>query len=107
MTTSEILELVRAGYTKEEIDAFEMPAKTEEKTEEKTETKAEEKTERKDVPATDSEKAIGELTARVADLANIIRDMQNNNARTATSGETKAETADSVIRDFFGMKEGR
>lgn len=97
MKTNEILELVRAGYTKEEISAFETETETV-----KTEVKTEAPTE-----TDDPKEVIKALSNQVIELTKTIKEIQANNVNKADSGAPEVKNSDSVIRDFFGMKEGK
>ena len=102
MKTSELLELVRAGYTKDEINAMETSEPAEQTA---TEPTAAEPAEAKETKPEATQEDIFSLTNQVRELTKVIAELQKNNAKSADSGEPKTETADSVIRDFFGMKE--
>ena len=98
MKTNEILELVRAGYTKAEIEAFDNDKNAETKPKTATEPPAKTDNVNDDIKA---------LSATVAELTNTIKEMQSNNVKKADAGAPKTETAESAIRDFFGVKEGK
>lgn len=112
MTTNDILELVRAGYSKSEIEA--MNGDTE-KTD--SEPKAEQEnnetiiTEVKKIepkysevkPFTeDDKKDFKELADLVKNLTDTVKAMQADNAKKVSGEPPKTETADSAIRSFFG-----
>ena len=106
MKTNEILELVRAGYTKAEIEAFDNDKNAE--TKPKTATEPPAKTATEPPAKTDNvNDDIKALSATVAELTNTIKEMQSNNVKKADAGAPKTETAESAIRDFFGVKEGK
>ena len=124
MTTSEIPELVRAGYTKAEIESLsgaeiqkdksESVKQEESKTEEikPKETKTEEikpketKTEeikRKETKIEEGKQDNGynELLEVVNSLKDTVKAMQADNAKKASNEQPKTETAESAIRSFF------
>ena len=114
MKTNEILELVRAGYTKAEIEAFDNDKNAETKPKTATEPPAKTATEPPAKTATEPPAKtdnvnddIKALSATVAELTNTIKEMQSNNVKKADAGAPKTETAESAIRDFFGVKEGK
>lgn len=103
MNCNEILELVRAGYSKEEINAMTENEVTEQKQEEKpTEQKQEEKTEAKtEEQKTEDKNDYKTLTELVKNLTETVKAMQANNAR-KVSAETEQEiTSESAIKSFF------
>ena len=119
MTTSEILELVRAGYTKAEIDSLsgaenqkyktETVKQEESKTEEvKTkETKTEEGKQDNSYKETKTEEgkqdnSYKELLEVVNSLKDTVKAMQADNAKKASNEQPKTETAESAIKSFFG-----
>ena len=104
MTTNEILELVRAGYTKSEIDAMNGTA----------EQKAPEQSAELAVPEQSAELAVPEqeqptensnykeLTELVKNLTETVKAMQADNARKVSGEQPKRDTAESAIKSFFG-----
>ena len=95
MTTNEILELVRAGYTKTEIEAMngtaEQTAPEQTAPEQKTEeVKSNEGTVNK------------ELFEAIKSLQETVKAMQADNARKVSGEPTKKDTAESAIKSFFG-----
>ena len=114
MTTSEILELVRAGYTKAEIESLsgaeiqkdksESVKQEESKTEEikPKETKTEE-IKRKETKIEEGKQDNGynELLEVVNSLKDTVKAMQADNAKKASNEQPKTETAESAIRSFF------
>ena len=113
MNTSEILELVRAGYTKAEIESLsgaeiqkentETVKQEEVKTEENTETVKQEevKTEEVKTEETKTDNGYKELLEAVNSLKETVKAMQADNAKKASGEPPKKETADSAIRSFF------
>ena len=116
MNSNDILELVRAGYSKEEINAMteneatEKPTeqdKTEQKQEEKTEQKneeqkQEEKTEQKnEEQKTEDNNDYKALTELVKNLTETVKAMQANNAKKVSAEIEKEITSESAIKSFF------
>lgn len=103
MNCDDILELIRAGYTKEEINAMTETNKTEQKQEEKTESKTEEQKteEQKTEEKTEEKNDYKELSDLVKNLTETVKAMQANNAK-KVSVETEHElTSESAIKSFF------
>ena len=92
MTTNEILELVRAGYTKAEIEA--MDGTVEQTAPEQAQEQAQEQ-------PTESGN-YKELTELVKNLTETVKAMQADNARRASGEPPKKDTAESAIKSFFG-----
>lgn len=114
MTTSEILELVRAGYTKAEIESLsgaeiqkdktETVKQEESKTEEvKTKETKTEENEPKELKREEGkpDKGYSELLKAVNSLSETVKAMQADNAKKASTEQPKTETAESAIRSFF------
>ena len=114
MTTSEILELVRAGYTKAEIeflskaeiqkDKTETVKQEESKTEEvKTEEIKTEEVKTKETKTEEGKQDNGymELLEVVNSLKDTVKAMQADNAKKASNEQPKTETAESAIKSFF------
>lgn len=103
MNTSEILELVRAGYTKAEIESLsgaeiqKENAETAKQEEAKIE-KEEVKTEKEEVKPDNGYK---ELLDVVNSLKETVKAMQADNAKKASDELPQKETAESAIRSFF------
>ena len=95
MTTNEILELVRAGYTKSEIDA--MNGTAEQKAPEQS---AELAVPEQEQPTENSN--YKELTELVKNLTETVKAMQADNARKVSGEQPKRDTAESAIKSFFG-----
>lgn len=111
MEINEALELVKAGYTADEIKALNANAETEPKTEPKTEVEpkevevigaksAPEPTENK-VP--DFEAQIKAMTETINNLNKTVKALQENNQKTATipANDNAPKSADEVIRGFI------
>ena len=104
MTTSEILELVRAGYTKAEIDFLsgaenqKYKAETVKREESKTE---EVKTKETKTEEGKQDNSYKELLEVVNSLKDTVKAMQADNAKKASNEQPKTETAESAIRSFF------
>ena len=105
MTTNEILELVRAGYTKAEIEA--MDGTVEQTAPEQAQEQAQEQTapEQAQEQAQEQPTESGnykELTELVKNLTETVKAMQADNARRASGEPPKKDTAESAIKSFFG-----
>ena len=101
MTTNEILELVRAGYTKTEIEAMNGTAEQEQKApeqEQEQEQKAPEQTQEQPTESGNYK----ELTEMVKNLTETVKAMQADNARKVSGEPPKRDTAESAIKSFFG-----
>ena len=85
MNTSEILELVRAGYTKAEIESLSGAAVDKENT-----------------GNVNQDNGYQELLDAVNTLKETVKAMQADNAKKASGEPPQKETADSAIRSFFG-----
>lgn len=108
------LKLLDAGYTKEEINKMnpvtsspEQPATTPDNKPAETEQPAstpENKPAEKDQKetVTDTNKIIADLTKQVADLAGVVKSIQDNNVKTAQQNAPAKETAQTVLESFFG-----
>ncbi len=104
MTTSEILELVRAGYTKAEIESLSGAEiqKENKETVKQEETKTEEvKTEEAKTEEVKPDNSYKELLEAVNGLKETVKAMQENNAKKASNEQPPTETAESAIRSFF------
>ena len=104
MTTSEILELVRAGYTKAEIDSLSGAENQKYKTEtvKQEESKTEEvKTKETKTEEGKQDNSYKELLEVVNSLKDTVKAMQADNAKKASNEQPKTETAESAIRSFF------
>lgn len=100
MTTNEILELVRAGYTKSEIEAMNGTAEQEQTAPEQT---APEQTEHGQAQEHPTENGnYKELTELVKNLTETVKAMQADNARKVSGEPPKRDTAESAIKSFFG-----
>lgn len=109
MNTSEILELVRAGYTKAEIESLSGAAVDKENTgnvnQEETKTKEvkteEVKTEEVKTEEAKPDNGYKELLEVVNSLKETVKAMQADNAKKASGEQPQKETAESAIRSFF------
>ena len=109
MTTSEILELVRAGYTKAEIESLSGAEIQKEDTEtvkqeevKPKETKTEEvKTKETVTEEGKPENGYKELLEVVNSLKDTVKAMQADNAKKASNEQPETETAESAIKSFF------
>lgn len=105
MNTSEILELVRAGYTKAEIESLSGAEIQKENTEsaKQEEVKTEEvQTEENKTEEVKPDNGYNELLQAVNSLKETVKAMQADNAKKASGEPPHKETADSAIRSFFG-----
>lgn len=104
MTTTEILELVRAGYTKAEIESLSGAEIEKDKTEtvKQEESKTEEvKTKETKTEEGKQDNSYKELLEVVNSLKDTVKAMQADNAKKASNEQPKTETAESAIRSFF------
>lgn len=92
MNSNEILELVRAGYSKAEIEAMNQEMKPDEESKPAEEVK-QPSNENNDYKA---------LTDIVKNLTETVRAMQAENAKKASGEPPKTENAESAIKSFFG-----
>lgn len=99
MTTNEILELVRAGYTKTEIEAMNGETEQEQKAPEQEQKAPEQSAEQEQQTDNGNYK---ELTELVKNLTETVKAMQADNARKASGEPPKRDTAESAIKSFFG-----
>lgn len=99
MNTSEILELVRAGYTKAEIESLSGAEIQKEDTE--TAKQEEVKTEEVETKETKTDNGYKELLDVVNSLKETVKAMQADNAKKASGEPPQKETAESAIRSFF------
>lgn len=99
MNTSEILELVRAGYTKAEIESLSGAEIQKEDTE--TVKQEEVKTEEVKTEETKTDNGYRELLEVVNSLKETVKAMQADNAKKASGEPPQKETAESAIRSFF------
>lgn len=109
MNTSDILELVRAGYTKAEIESLSGAEIQKENTEsaKQEEVKTEEvrieenKTEENKTEEVKPDNGYKELLQAVNSLKETVKAIQADNAKKASVELPQKETADSAIRSFF------
>lgn len=100
MNTSEILELVRAGYTKAEIKSLSGAEIQKENTKEvKPDNGAEIQKENTEEVKPDN--GYKELLQAVNSLKETVKAMQADNAKKASGEPPHKETAESAIRSFF------
>ena len=102
MTTNEILELVRAGYTKTEIEAMNGTAEQEQKAPEQEQKAPEQEQKAPEQKAPEQENGYAQLTELVKNLTETVKAMQADNARKASGELPQRETAESAIKSFFG-----
>lgn len=107
MKSSEILELVRAGYTKEEIQAMDMdPAPAAEKAEEVPETSEPEtpiqvsEDKKKDVSGSSSVNEL--IDEKFNELKAMIQDTNRKNVENPEPEKQEPYTAFTAIQEFFG-----
>ena len=102
------LKLLDAGFTKEEITKMSTPtsvlspepAKAPEPTPAPDPTPAPEP--KQETQAADTNKIISDLTKQVADLAGVVKSIQDSNAKTAQQNPPAKDTAQTVLESFFG-----
>lgn len=99
MNTSEILELVRAGYTKAEIESLSGAEIQKEDTE--TAKQEEVKTEEVKTEEVKTDNGYKELLDVVNSLKETVKAMQADNAKKASGEPPHKETSESAIRSFF------
>lgn len=99
MTTEEILMLIKAGYTKQDIEALSGTNQTQEPAPapEPTPGPAPELT-----PEEPESTALEELRKLNENLKEQIKQMQRENVRSKDGGKPERMTAEKVITDFFG-----
>lgn len=100
MTTNEILELVRAGYTKQEIEALNGTA--EQTAPEQAQEQSPEQAQEQEQEQTAESGNYKELAELVKNLTETVKAMQADNARKASGEPPKKDTAESAIKSFFG-----
>lgn len=114
MKTKDILALLDAGYTKEEIEAMEAgedPAEeTQEEsqgTDEETEEPAGASPDQPDIGAINEFKnVVSEMQSTIGAIQTTLKAIQSQNAKAADSGApAAANTAEKAIKDFFGARE--
>ena len=104
MNTSEILELVRAGYTKAEIESLSGAEiqKEDIETVKQEDSKTEEvKTEENKTEEVKQDNGYKELLDAVNTLKETVKAMQADNAKKASGEPPHKETAESAIKSFF------
>ena len=105
MNTSEILELVRAGYTKAEIESLSgaeiQKEDTETANQKDTETANQKDTETANQKEVKPDNGYKELLDVVNSLKETVKAMQADNAKKASGEPPQKETAESAIRSFF------
>jgi hypothetical protein len=100
MTVNEIMKLLDAGYTKEEISALEAPApEPEAKPEPAPAPDAEPKAKPEPAPAPDAEPTLADVLKKVAKLTATIQ--ANALAQTQINGQPKAPTAEDMIAQII------
>ena len=100
MTTNEILELVRAGYTKSEIEAMNGTSEQTAPEQEQTAPEQEQTAPEQEQPTESGN--YKELTELVKNLTETVKAMQADNARKASGEPPTRDTAESAIKSFFG-----
>lgn len=121
LTVKQILELIKQGFSDDQIEYlnnFQQPETGD--TTSFPPTPADQETKPGDtaqtVPPAISENppedpttgdAIKALTSQIAALSETVKQMQTVNAQRAEQQPAQKVTADSIIKDFFGKKEGR
>ena len=90
MNISEVSLLLNAGFTRDEILKmidYPIPA---------------DPAPADPAPAGGTTETLQELIKTVNNLSNVVKEMQNSNARKATGGKATKKTSADVITDFFG-----
>ena len=103
------IKLIDAGYTKEEIEKMnpvsglspENPAASPEP-EKEPEPKPAEPEPKQETTGADTNKIIADLTKQVADLAGVVKSIQDNNVKAAQQSAPAKDTAQTVLESFFG-----
>lgn len=102
MTTDDILTLIKAGYTKQDIEALSSPSKqTPENSGKKSPDKVPESAPEV-TPEEPESTALEELRQLNENLKEQIKQMQRENVRSKDGGKPERLTAGKVIEDFFG-----
>ena len=104
MDTSRIFQLLDAGYTKEEIEAFEKgwkDAENENKPEDKPIEKDETEQEESKPISDEAQAIIDNLNNQISELTKTIQSM---NVKTRTFQNETKQTAEEVLNDIFGGK---
>lgn len=105
------LKLLDAGYTKEEITKMSTPTSviSPEPAADPEPPKAPEtapapttQEPKQETQAADTNKIIADLTKQVADLAGVVKSIQDNNVKTAQQNVPAKDTAQTVLESFFG-----
>lgn len=120
LTVNQILDLSKQGFSAEQIEylnSFHQPETGGTPSNENPQPPADQGTNTGDAaptvtPATSSEDpatgdAIKALSTQIAALSETVKAMQTVNAYRAEQQPAQKVTADSIIKDFFGKKEGR
>lgn len=104
MTTDEVLMFIKAGYTKQDIEAFSAPLhQTPENSGTESEDKAPETSPEEPEHAAPELPGIAELIRSNELLREQIKAMQSKNIRETDGGMPEKVGADQVIKDFFGL----
>ena len=101
MTNEDILKLVNAGYTKEEISAMETPnAGTDEAAGKETQNTEQEKAETAEDVSAVNDKIFNDLLKSVNDLKDTVAQMQQSNIKDAKGGKPDNKTISDVMQSF-------
>ncbi len=101
------IKLLDAGYTKEEIEKMNSVASSSPEQlvyspepEQEPENKPAEP--KQETTGADTNKIIADLTKQVADLAGVVKAIQDNNVKAVQQSAPAKDTAQTVLESFFG-----
>ena len=101
MTNEDILKLVNAGYTKEEISAMETPnAETDEAAGKENQGAEQENAESAETVSAVNDKIFNDLLKSVNDLKDTVAQMQQSNIKDAKGGKADNKTISDVMQSF-------
>ena len=101
MTNENILKLVNAGYTKEEISAMETPNEgTDEAARKETQDAEQKGAESAEDFGAVNDKIFNDLLKSVNDLKDTVAQMQKNNIKDAKGGKADNKTISDVMQSF-------
>lgn len=114
MKTKDILALLDAGYTKEEIEAMEAGEDPAEENQEQEQSGSEEPEDQAGVSPdqpdlnaiNEFKSAVSEMQSTIGAIQTTLKAIQSQNAKSADSGApASVNTAEKAIKDFFGARE--
>lgn len=101
MTNEDILKLVNAGYTKEEISAMETPnAGSDEAAGKETQDAEQESAENSKTVSAVNDKIFNDLLKSVNDLKDTVAQMQQKNVKDAKGGKADNNTISDIMQSF-------